>query len=986
MSLTITLSGVYRDPEARPLPGVTLVFETLYNSNQTQLKTAASCITGDDAFYSIDLVPNSYSVKEVIGKRVKWLGNIMIFADSPDGTLNEYLISFRPVPQQPDILSEMEEILEETKEAAANAGFNPRGPFEPTADYQKNDMVEYDGSEYLATDDVTGIVPPESPWQLFVAKGTDGTDGTDGENGPPNTLTVNDVQTLPAGEPATVEISGESPNQSLSFGIPQGKDGIDGKDGVDGESAYQIWLDAGNTGSEDDFLASLQGGDGKDGTDGESAYEIWLDAGNSGTEADFLASLQGADGDGFIWRDEFDYSTIYQKNDVVSYKGSSYIASYEASGWYPDDPVQVQWNLLAQKGGDGQDGESAYQIWLDAGNTGTEDDFLASLKGSDGKDGTDGEPGPPNTLTIGTVDTVPPGTGSSATITGDAPNQILNLSLEQGEPGEGADGGMRFAGNYQYGETYSLNDVVKITADGLYICIVETTKTVPGQSSDWQYTAGNINTIDGLGADEKGDMIYNMLIDVNESVVEPSLAGALSATLNINSSTTVDLTVFANPLFNTNPASSLRLYIDTTDATDAITVTFSNSDNYWLPDGSYSTDAPVFTLDSSQPMTRIEVTNVTISGVTGVMVQQVYPVAAESDPDTVKYKGAWQSGTTYHKGDEVSETVNGIPGLFICLVESSSAEPSGSSDWRRIAGTASDIDGVSATNGSIAYNRILDITTDTIKPQSGGELTWTYNITESVTVDLIVFANPLFNTNPAAVIRLVVCPVDTATITFTNSDNYWLADGTYSTDAPVFELDSTQPLTIIELTNVTVASIPGVMVRQVYPSVSSDGSNDVIIPDVGEPGSSGSFMHVNNNDAGHYPGETFAATAIYYAGINDGGNLIQGSGGHPTGGTWQLRGYFQIGTTAGHSAAALTRIDGTNLMSATHLLQATAVSDRVRNCRYSAADNSMVDCEVLVGAKWYPFTASPADSTTWGPAIYNAAVAGLFGEVAPYLA
>jgi hypothetical protein len=36
----------------------------------------------------------------------------------------------------------------------------------------------------------------------------------------------------------------------------------------------------------------------------------------------------------------------------------------------------------------GPAGESAYQVWLDAGNTGTQADFLATLKGADGKDGT----------------------------------------------------------------------------------------------------------------------------------------------------------------------------------------------------------------------------------------------------------------------------------------------------------------------------------------------------------------------------------------------------------------------------------------------------------------------------------------------------------------------------------------------------------------------------------------------------------------------
>lgn len=76
-----------------------------------------------------------------------------------------------------------------------------------------------------------------------------------------------------------------------------------GQDGVDGKSAYQIWLDAGNTGSEQDFLNSLKGKDGtegaagQDGVDGKSAYQIWVDAGNTGDEAAFLVSLKGSQGE-----------------------------------------------------------------------------------------------------------------------------------------------------------------------------------------------------------------------------------------------------------------------------------------------------------------------------------------------------------------------------------------------------------------------------------------------------------------------------------------------------------------------------------------------------------------------------------------------------------------------------------------------------------------------------------------------------------------
>lgn len=41
----------------------------------------------------------------------------------------------------------------------------------------------------------------------------------------------------------------------------------------------------------------------------------------------------------------------------------------------------------------GEAGDSAYQVWLDAGNTGTEQDFLNSLVGPTGPQGIQGEPG-----------------------------------------------------------------------------------------------------------------------------------------------------------------------------------------------------------------------------------------------------------------------------------------------------------------------------------------------------------------------------------------------------------------------------------------------------------------------------------------------------------------------------------------------------------------------------------------------------------------
>jgi len=51
----------------------------------------------------------------------------------------------------------------------------------------------------------------------------------------------------------------------------QGPPGPPGEPGADGKSAYQIWLDEGNTGTEQDFLDSLKGPQGPPGEDGSDA-------------------------------------------------------------------------------------------------------------------------------------------------------------------------------------------------------------------------------------------------------------------------------------------------------------------------------------------------------------------------------------------------------------------------------------------------------------------------------------------------------------------------------------------------------------------------------------------------------------------------------------------------------------------------------------------------------------------------------------------
>lgn len=162
---------------------------------------------------------------------------------------------------------------------------------------------------------------------------------------------------------------------------PAGKPGENGHDGKDGKSAYQIALDNGFKGTEQEWLKSLENGpEGPAGKDGKSAYQEWLDAGNKGTQEDFLASLKGQPG----------------PQGQPGKDGATGPAGEPGPAGKPGENGHD-----GKDGKDGRDGASAYQVWIDNGNTGTEQDFLNSLKGpkgdagANGKDGSTGPAGQP---------------------------------------------------------------------------------------------------------------------------------------------------------------------------------------------------------------------------------------------------------------------------------------------------------------------------------------------------------------------------------------------------------------------------------------------------------------------------------------------------------------------------------------------------------------------------------------------------------------
>ncbi len=101
------------------------------------------------------------------------------------------------------------------------------------------DMIDYDITvgtvETLApgadaTASITGDVP-DKVLNLGIPVGATGAQGDKGDKGDPNTLSIGSVDTLAPAEPATATITGTSPNQTLSLGIPKGDKGDKGDTG-----------------------------------------------------------------------------------------------------------------------------------------------------------------------------------------------------------------------------------------------------------------------------------------------------------------------------------------------------------------------------------------------------------------------------------------------------------------------------------------------------------------------------------------------------------------------------------------------------------------------------------------------------------------------------------------------------------------------------------------------------------------------------------
>ena len=205
-----------------------------------------------------------------------------------------------------------------------------------------------------------------------------GSQGPTGETGPANALTVGTVED---GDKAAVTISGDAPAQTISFVLPRGAKGATGEKGNPGVDGPVWWFcDYPLAQSTSVPLNRVHNPNGS----------IVTSAGALRTRDLVLSTV-----DGYV-------------------KYVNYIA-----GTGVDATVNLMGYPLSLRGNTGATGPQGPQ-------------------GPQGQTGPQGATGPANVLTIGSVTS---GKVASATITGEAPNQVLNLVLEKGDKGDTGDTG-----------------------------------------------------------------------------------------------------------------------------------------------------------------------------------------------------------------------------------------------------------------------------------------------------------------------------------------------------------------------------------------------------------------------------------------------------------------------------------------------------------------------------------------------------------------
>jgi len=136
---------------------------------------------------------------------------------------------------------------------------------------------------------------------------------------------------------------GDTGPQGLQ-GLP-GTDGVDGTDGLNGKSAYEIWLDQGNSGTEQDFLDSLKGEQGPAGVFTIGNMSGWLPA--PAYDSGWVSVILNYSLPGIVFEHELNTTEVFVyliRNMSVTDWGINHLRYGEYYFWHAlsDNAISVQ--------------------------------------------------------------------------------------------------------------------------------------------------------------------------------------------------------------------------------------------------------------------------------------------------------------------------------------------------------------------------------------------------------------------------------------------------------------------------------------------------------------------------------------------------------------------------------------------------------------------------------------------------------------------
>ena len=224
---------------------------------------------------------------------------------------------------------------------APGTGFNWRGAWDASTAYMENDIVEDEGSAWIATAASTNSQPSGASmvWDLYAQKGETGAAGTvfrwRGAWNNAVAYAINDlVRNDGSAWVAVAANTGSEPTSSNTNWNAFAEGGSDGSDGAAG--AGFVWQGEWNAATSyavrdlvhhnrSAWIATAANSNSE--PSGTSAqWDIYAEAGERGADGQRgPAGAAGSDGTGYTWRGAWDNSTTYVANDIVRHNGNSWV-------------------------------------------------------------------------------------------------------------------------------------------------------------------------------------------------------------------------------------------------------------------------------------------------------------------------------------------------------------------------------------------------------------------------------------------------------------------------------------------------------------------------------------------------------------------------------------------------------------------------------------------------------------------------------------